>query len=124
MLESLDLVFEFLHISVVIVNCLFWIIPGWPRLLFLIIFSLTLASWIGLGIFYGLGYCFLTDVHWEIKRELGYNKLPYSYIQHFIQENFNLYPLPYLTDLCVAIVFSVLLLIYIRLLFISFRSRR
>jgi hypothetical protein len=34
-----------------------------------------------LGIFYGYGYCFLTDLHWEIREKLGYDNPYNSYIR-------------------------------------------
>jgi len=37
----------------------------------LILLLLTGLSWFGLGIFYGWGYCPLTDWHWKVLRELG-----------------------------------------------------
>jgi hypothetical protein len=57
---------------------------GWvwkkTRRLNLICIFLTAASWLILGIFYGLGYCPLTDWHFSILRRLGYTELPDSYI--------------------------------------------
>ncbi len=41
-------------------------------------------SWFILGIEYGLGYCFLTDWHWQIKYEAGYTDLPSSFITYIV----------------------------------------
>jgi hypothetical protein len=43
---------------------------------------LTLGSWLLLGIWFGFGYCFLTDLHWDVKRRLGETDLPNSFIQY------------------------------------------
>jgi hypothetical protein len=43
---------------------------------------LTASSWLVLGYFYGLGYCFLTDWHWQVKRALGVRRLPGSFIKY------------------------------------------
>lgn len=48
---------------------------------FLIVFS-----WVGLGIWFGWGYCFVTDLHWGIKHQLGEVNLPNSYIAYFIEQ--------------------------------------
>jgi len=61
-----------------------FILFGWiwkkTRRLNLVMILLTAASWLGLGIFYGLGYCPLTDWHFNILRKLGYSDLPNSYL--------------------------------------------
>lgn len=45
-------------------------------------------SWVVLGIWYGIGYCFVTDLHWAIKHQLGETELPNSYIAYFVQHLF------------------------------------
>jgi len=40
----------------------------------------TAGSWLILGIFYGFGYCPLTDWHFSILEKLGYTNLPDSYL--------------------------------------------
>jgi hypothetical protein len=47
--------------------------------------SLTAVSWLGLGIWYGWGYCPSTDWHWRIRERLGYRDPP-SYVQVLINE--------------------------------------
>ncbi|TVR37708.1 MAG: DUF2784 family protein [Cryomorphaceae bacterium] len=44
---------------------------------------LTAGSWFLLGAFYGWGYCFLTDWHYDVRRELGLVVDASSYI-HFL----------------------------------------
>ena len=46
---------------------------------------MTAFSWVGLGMCYGLGYCFLTDWHWQVRRELGLS-MPDSYIKFLLDE--------------------------------------
>lgn len=48
-------------------------------------------SWFILGIFYGFGYCFLTEWHWQVKYKLGEYDLPYSYIQYLLNEYLGIY---------------------------------
>jgi len=48
---------------------------GWTfcetRLLHLAAMVLVGVSWLGLGIFHGLGYCLLTDIQWRLKERMG-----------------------------------------------------
>jgi hypothetical protein len=82
MLRILDLFFSFLHIAFTLFNLTGWI---WKktRKLHLITLGVTAASWFILGIWYGWGYCFLTDWQWSIKEKLGEKNLPASFIKYF-----------------------------------------
>ena len=63
---------------------------GWlyrkTRKLNLITLLITFASWFILGIWKGWGYCFLTDWHYSVLRELGERELPVSYIAFLAQK--------------------------------------
>jgi hypothetical protein len=59
-----------------------WIFPK-TRKLHLITIALTFGSWFILGFWYGFGYCFLTDWHWDVKKKLGETNLPSSFIKYF-----------------------------------------
>ena len=78
-MKFLDIFFTVFHTCLVIFNLFGWI---WKktRRLNLICLLLTAASWLILGIFYGIGYCPLTDWHFDILRKLGYTDLPDSYM--------------------------------------------
>jgi hypothetical protein len=78
-MKFLDLFFTIFHTGLVVFNLFGWI---WKktRRLNLICLLLTGGSWLFLGIFYGWGYCPLTDWHFQILRELGYTNLPDSYL--------------------------------------------
>lgn len=62
-------------------------ITGWAwertRRIHLYTISLTILSWVGLGLIYGWGYCPCTDWHWDVKRQLGERNLPASYIKYY-----------------------------------------
>ncbi|MGI9543086.1 MAG: DUF2784 domain-containing protein [Cyclobacteriaceae bacterium] len=60
----------------------------WPktRKLHLAVVGVTLGSWLVLGIWYGFGYCFLTDWHWNIKEKLGETDLPNSFVKYFADQ--------------------------------------
>jgi len=72
--------------SIFILLVVFGWIPTLTRRLQLWAVLLTLFSWLGLGIFFGLGYCPLTDLHWWILQELQTPGLPRSYTQYLIQK--------------------------------------
>ena len=78
-MKFLDIFFTVFHTCLVLFNLFGWI---WKktRLLNLIILLLTAGSWLILGIFYGFGYCPLTDWHFSILSKLGYTNLPDSYL--------------------------------------------
>ncbi len=80
--HALDLFFTVFHISLILFNLFGWI---WrkTRILNLITLALTGASWLFLGLIYGiLGYCPLTDWHFSILAQLGETDLPDSYIKY------------------------------------------
>lgn len=61
-------------------------LTGWiwsrTRKLHLITLIATVTSWFILGIWYGFGYCVLTDWHWSIKEKLGETNLPNSFVKY------------------------------------------
>jgi hypothetical protein len=75
-------VFHSLFIMVVVFG---WIHPKTLSLQ-LTAAGLTLFSWVGLGFFFGFGYCPLTDLHWWILDQLGTPDLPRSYTQYLVQK--------------------------------------
>ena len=76
---------------------------------------LTAGSWLFLGIFYGIGYCPLTDWHFNILERLGHTDLPSSYISFLIARLTGLMPDQDLVDtatawgLVVAMIASLIL---------------
>ncbi len=80
---ALNFFFFWMHVIIILFNLLGWI---WEktRRIHLIVVAITVFSWLILGMKYGLGYCFLTDWHWQIKRKLGETNLPASFIKYFI----------------------------------------
>ena len=82
-MKFLDIFFTVFH-SLLVLFILFGWIWKKTRRLNLICIGLTAASWGILGIFYGFGYCPLTDWHFSILRRLGHTDLPNSYISFLI----------------------------------------
>lgn len=83
MLQLLDTFFVVFHSALILFNLTGWI---WKktRSLHLAVISLTILSWFGLGLVYGLGYCPCTDWHWQVKRALGEVGLPASYVKYYL----------------------------------------
>jgi hypothetical protein len=88
-LDFADYFFTIFHSVLILFNLFAWI---WKplRKWHLWTISLTFASWVILGIWYGWGYCPLTDWHWDILRQKGVRNLPNSYISYLIQRVLNL----------------------------------
>jgi len=78
----LDQALFLLHAALVLFTLTGWI---WQRTrrLHLLVVVLTLGSWVGLGAWYGWGYCPMTDWHWQVKAALGETGLPASYIKYY-----------------------------------------
>ena len=78
----LDWFFTFLHIAIIGFNLLGWIWPRTRKAHFICV-MLTLFSWVVLGIWYGFGYCPITDWQWQVKEHLGETNLPNSFIKYY-----------------------------------------
>ena len=83
MLEFLNFFFFVFHTVFTFFN-----ITGWAfrktRRLNLATLLLTAFSWFVLGIWYGWGYCFCTDWHWQVREKLGFHDQRQSYIQFLV----------------------------------------
>ncbi len=85
MYAFLDWFFVVFHGALVLFNLTGWI---WPRTrrLHLAVIGLTVLSWVGLGLFWGWGYCPFTEWHWQVKRTLGETGLPASYVKYYADQ--------------------------------------
>jgi len=110
MLRLLDLFFLIFHTILIFFNLFAWIFRK-TRRLNLIILTLTGASWFVLGIFYGIGYCPLTDWHFNILKQMGHTDLPNSYIKYLTDRLTGLDFNPELVDNITLILFFVALAI-------------
>ncbi len=76
--------FLLFHSVVILFNLFGWIFRS-SRKWNLALLLLTAASWFGLGIFYGWGYCFLTDWHWQVLDTLSASPHENSYVQYLFR---------------------------------------
>lgn len=118
MLKFLDIFFLSFHTLLIIFNLFGWIYKKTRKINFITL-SLTGASWFILGIFYGIGYCPLTDWHWTVVRKLGKTNIPNSYIKYLFDRLTGLDINSLLVDYLTAICFFVAL---ITSLYINFKD--
>ncbi len=111
MYQFLDIFFLLGHTFLIFFNLFGWIFRI-TRKSNLVMLILTGLSWFLLGIFYGIGYCPLTDWHWQILHKLGKTNIPNSYIKYILDRMFSL-------DLPVDLVDSMTGLFYFMSLGIS-----
>ena len=71
------------HCAVILFNLFGWI---WAktRRWNLAVLVITAISWLVPGMWYGIGYCFLTDWHWQIRWKLGYHDMPHSFVKFIL----------------------------------------
>jgi len=114
LLRFLDIFFFVFHTFLTLFNLFGWAFRR-TRRWNLITLLLTGFSWGVLGIFYGFGYCFLTDWHWSVREELGYETLYNSYIQFFLDAAFGIKTTARVADTWTLILFLVALIASITL---------
>src|SRR5690606_41522099 len=83
MLQTLDILLAIVHLIIIFFILLGWLWKDTRRLHFYSIL-VTADSWFGLGIWFGLGYCPITDWQWQVKGELGEQNLPASCIKDVV----------------------------------------
>ena len=97
----LDVFFFLLHSLLMV-----FVLTGWAmkrtRKAHLVLLGLTMLSWLGLGPWYGFGYCPFTDWHWQVKRKLGEYELPSSYVKYYLDSSTGLDWDAFLIDVSVA----------------------
>ena len=111
----------FFHLTHILIIC--FTLTGWAfrktRKIHLLVVILTLGSWIGLGFFYGWGYCFWTDWHWSVRDRLGIPH-PASYLKLFADTITNKEWNATTIDFITAISFVLVILLT---LVVNFRHR-
>ena len=82
MLRLLDVFLTFAHLVIIGFNLFGWIWPATRKAHFICVLA-TAASWFLLGIWFGMGYCPVTDWQWRVKEQLGEHDLPASFIKYY-----------------------------------------
>jgi hypothetical protein len=117
MLKFLDILLTILHLVVILFNLFGWIFRS-TRKLHLISVTLTAASWFILGIWFGMGYCPLTDWQWRVKEQLGETNLPSNFVEYFAEKISGKDFSSRLVDTVIAICFALAVLLSVFVNFI------
>ena len=84
--DKIDLIFNILHIAVILINCLGWTYKPVKKFsLYLIL--ITLFSWSIVGIFGGIGFCPITYLHSKYLLSNHDYILPFSYLDYIFINN-------------------------------------
>lgn len=79
MLATLNIAFFIAHTALILFNVFGWTHPR-TRRWNLATLLLTLASWVGMGMWMGTGYCVCTDLHWRVREAMGIRETADSYL--------------------------------------------
>jgi len=109
-LKLLDIFLSFVHFALIGFNLFAWI---WrkTRKAHLITVAATAFSWFILGIWFGWGYCPITDWEWKVKERLGERNLPNSFIKYYADKISGKDIDPSIIDTATLIVFLVVIAI-------------
>lgn len=120
--QAANIFFFAFHIGLIFFNLFGWIFPR-LRKWNLITLGLTAFSWFALGIFYGWGYCFLTDWHWTVREGLGLTTQSDSYIHFLISSVLPVQLSENLVDTLTAVLFFAACVASITVNFVVRRKR-
>ncbi|MEP0366966.1 MAG: DUF2784 domain-containing protein [Cyclobacteriaceae bacterium] len=86
MLVFLDYFLTYFHTALILFVLSGWAFPK-TRRLHAGLLILILIAWFGIGLYKGvLGYCPLTDWHWDIKRSLGERGMSSSFVEYVVEK--------------------------------------
>ncbi len=123
MLHLLDILLTLVHLLIIGFNLFGWMWPATRRAHFICVL-LTGASWFLLGIWFGIGYCPVTDWQWQVKEQLGEHDLPNSFIKYYADKiNGKGFP-PSFIDTITLVCFAVAAVLAVYFNFINKKWRR
>jgi preprotein translocase subunit Sec61beta len=123
LLKFLDILLTAAHLALIGFNLFGWI---WPktRKAHLITVAATAFSWFVLGVWFGWGYCPITDWQWKVKEKLGETGLPNSFIKYYVDKISGKDIDPKIVDMATLIVFLVVIILTLLLNFFNTRRKR
>ncbi|AWO00666.1 DUF2784 domain-containing protein [Chitinophaga alhagiae] len=121
--QFLNIFFFVFHTVFTLFNITGWMFPA-TRKWNLITLLLTAFSWFILGIWYGWGYCFCTDWHWDVRERLGYHDAQNSYIHFLLVKLTGLDVNAQTVETLTLVVFLVSLVLSVWLNVRDYRKRR
>jgi hypothetical protein len=117
-LHTLDIFFTILHFAIIGFNLSGWIWKSTRKVHFYFVL-ITAFSWLILGIWFGWGYCPVTDWQWGIKTKLGEQNLPNSFIKYMADKLSGENISAPLIDSITGITFGIVALLSVYLNFIN-----
>ena len=122
MLKFFDILLTLAHFLLIGFNIFGWI---WPRTrkAHLITVAATTFSWFVLGIWFGWGYCPITDWQWKVKEKLGETDLPNSFIKYDADKIGGKDIDAKIVDMATLIVFLAVIILAVVLNFFSKRAK-
>ena len=118
MLQLLDAFLTLVHLVIIGFNLFGWIWPATRKAHFVCVLA-TAASWFLLGIWFGRGYCPVTDWQWRVKEQLGEQNLPASFIKYYADKISGQSISSSLIDLATVITFAIAALFSVYVNFIN-----
>ena len=119
-LYILDVFLTICHMVIVGFNLFGWIWKKTRKTHFVAI-MITAACWFILGIWYGIGYCPVTDWQWHVKAQLGEKNLPNSFIKYWADKLTGTDVNTGFIDVLIAICFAAALILSVYLNFFAKR---
>lgn len=117
-LVILDVLLTIFHMIIIGFNLLGWIWKPTKKIHFWFA-MITLFCWVVLGLWYGLGYCPITDWQWNIKVQLGEQNLPASFIKYFVDKLTGLNINATIIDFCTVLFFLLAIVASIKVNFLN-----
>lgn len=121
-LQILDVFLTISHMVIVGFNLFGWIWKKTRMANFIVIMT-TAVCWFILGIWYGIGYCPVTDWQWQIKEKLGERDLPNSFVKYWADKLTGTDVNTQFIDVLIAVCFAVALMISVYLNFFAKRKK-
>ena len=116
-MQLLDVLLTFVHLAIIIFNLFGWISKSTRKFHFISIL-LTAGSWFVLGIWFGIGYCPITDWQWKVKAQMGENNLPSNFIEYFAEKITGYDFSPQLVNVIIAVFFALAALLSVYMNFV------
>jgi len=121
LLRLLDIFLSFLHFALIGFNVSGWIWRA-TRKAHLITVAATAFSWFVLGIWWGWGYCPITQWEWEVKEKLGETNLPGSFIKYYADKISGKNIDPSIVDTTTLVIFLMVIVVTVYLNFFRKKS--
>jgi hypothetical protein len=108
MYAFLNIFFFVFHTVFTLFNAVGWLFPK-TRKLNLLTLLLTAFSWFVVGLWKGIGFCYCTQWHWQVRQQLGYMDQTHSYLHFLILKTTGFHLPVWWVETGTAIVFFICL---------------